>query len=91
MLDQLVVEFPPALVGRERFVSISGLFERVPTDQHGTRALALVEAQQKIGKAEDGTGALVAAPADGLRQRVIGAMREGIPVCHEERSGLRCS
>ncbi len=47
---------------------------RHPPQQPG---LALVEAQQKIGKAEDGTGALVATPADGLRQCVIGAMREG--------------
>src|SRR5215470_17332880 len=35
LLDELVVEFTPALIGGKRFMSISGLCKRVPTDQHG--------------------------------------------------------
>ena len=60
-------------------------FERVPRDEHGARLLLAVEAQQAIRKAENGAGRLAAAPQDCLRQRVIGAVREGIAVDHQQR------
>jgi hypothetical protein len=43
-----------------------------------------MEPQQEIGEAQDGTGRLAPAPEDRLRQRVIGAVREGIAVDDQE-------
>jgi hypothetical protein len=43
--------------------------------------------QKEIGEAQDRAAALVAAPADRLRQGVVGAMGEGIAVDDEQRAG----
>ena len=69
LLEQRVVEFAAALVGRELPVPVGRRVERVPADQHGARLLGLVEPQQKIGEAEDGAGG----PAAALRRIVFGS------------------
>ena len=76
LLEQGVVEFASALIGRKVLMPVGRHFQRVPGDQHRARLLLAVEPQQHIGKAEDGAGRLAAASQDGFRQRVIGAMRE---------------
>ena len=86
LLEELVVESPPALVGGESFVPEGRRVERVPADEDRARLLALVEPQEEIREADDRAAALVAAAPDGLRQRVIGPVREGIAVDDEERA-----
>lgn len=85
LLKHGVVEFASALVSRKFLMSVGSDFQRVPGDEHGARLLLAVEAQQHIGKTENGTRRLAAAPQDGFRQGVIGAMREGIPIDDQQR------
>ena len=51
--------------------------------------LALVEPEEVVGEAENGTAATVAGPADRLRHRVIGAVGKRVAVDDEERR--RCA
>ena len=83
------VEFAPALIGREGFVPVGFLLQRVPGDDDGARRLVGIELQQQIGEAQNGAGRPVALPPDRLRQRVIGAVGEGIAVDGEEWFGRR--
>ena len=76
LLDQGVVEFATALIGRKLLMSIGWDFQRVPGDEHRARLLLAVETQQHIGEAENGTGWFAASPQDGFRQSVIGAVGE---------------
>src|SRR5262249_36187085 len=80
LLDQVVVEFPSALIGGKLVVAIRRRVERIPRDQHGARLFLAVEPQQNIGKAKDGAGRPVAAAHDRLRQRVIRTVRERVPI-----------
>ena len=67
LLDDLVVELAPALIGRERLVPVGRRIERVPADQHRARLLGVVEPQQEIGEADDRAGRPVAVRADRFR------------------------
>ena len=58
----------------------------VPGDEDGARALLTVEPQQHVGEAENGARGPIAFSADVFRQRVIGAMREGIAVDQQQRA-----
>lgn len=64
---------------------VGRLIQRIPANERGAGLLIGVEAQEKIRKAQDGAGALVAAPPNGLGQRVVGPVREGITIDHEQR------
>jgi hypothetical protein len=87
LLDQFAVELAAALIPGEQLLPVGRAAERVPANQDGSRPLAVVEPDQEIGEADDGTAALVAGAPDRFRQRVIGAMREGVAVDDEERPG----
>ena len=65
---------------------VGGGFQRIPGDQHRARLLFAIEAQEHIRKAEDGAGGLAAAPQDGFRQSMIGAVCEGITIDDQQRS-----
>ena len=84
LLDELGVEHPPGLIGFERAVPPGRCIERVPADQHRPRLLLAGEPEQEIGEPDNGTAALVAAPPDRFRQRVIGAVRKRVAVDHEQ-------
>src|SRR5690606_11943257 len=60
-----------------------------PADQHGAGLLVLVEAKEQIGEADDGAAAPIAAPADRLRQGVVGAMRKRVAVHGQQRTAWR--
>jgi hypothetical protein len=90
LLDQLVVELPPALVIREQFLAIGRRAEGVPADQHGARSFVGIEVEQEIAEPDDRAAAAIALAADRLRQGVIRAMREIIAVDDKQRPG-RCS
>ena len=55
---------------------VGGDFQRIPCDEHGTRLLFAVKAQQKVRKAKNGPARLPAVPQNRLRQGVVGAMSE---------------
>jgi hypothetical protein len=76
LLDHVIVERAPALIGRECFMAIGRRFVGVPSDQHGARLLLAIEPQQEIGETQNGTGRLVVLAANAFRQRVTGAMRK---------------
>ena len=57
-------------------MSVGRDFQRIPRNQHRTRLLLAVKAQQHVGEAENGTGRFAATPQDGFRQGMIGAVRE---------------
>jgi len=84
LVDQLSIEFAPALVVRESAVPVGGLVQRIPSDQHRSGLLGLIEAQQEIGEAKNRAATPVATPSDGLGQPVIGAMRKRVAVDDEE-------
>jgi hypothetical protein len=63
-------------------VAVSGFTEGIPADQHRTWFLGVVEAEKRIGKADDSAGALVATAPNGFRQRVIGPVRKRVAVDH---------
>jgi hypothetical protein len=87
LLDQFVIEIAAALIPREQLLPVGRAAERVPADQHGARPLAVVEPDQEIGETDDRPAALVAGAADRFRQRVIGAVREGVAVDDEQWPG----
>jgi hypothetical protein len=64
LFKQRVVEFAPALIGRIGVVAIRGRIQRIPTDQHCTRLLCRVDAQQEVGKAHDRAAGLLARAHD---------------------------
>jgi hypothetical protein len=76
LLNQRIVEFAPALVGGKFLVPVGGHLQCVPCDEHGARLLVSIEPEEQIGKAENGTGRLAAAPQNCFRQGVVGAMGE---------------
>ena len=76
LVEQCGVELASALIGGKRLMPIGRRIERVPPDQHGAGLLRLVEAQQEVGEADDGTAELAARPQDRFRQAVIGAVGE---------------
>ena len=91
LLDELVVEIAAALIGRKSLVPVGLRFERIPADQHRTRLLGAIELQQAIGETEDRTRRPPAIASNRLRQRMIGAVREGIAVDHQQRTTLGSS
>src|SRR5258706_8730687 len=93
LIDKLVIEFPTALIARQRFMAIGWLIEGVPGDEHGAGQLGFVEAQQKVGEAQDRASALVASSPDALRQPVVRPVGERVAVDDEQRPahGRRCS
>src|SRR5262245_42150951 len=66
LIDEFSVELSPALVLRQRPVPVRGLVQRVPSDQHRSRLLGLIETKKEVGKSDDRAPTLVAAPPDGL-------------------------
>ena len=72
LFDELIIELTAALIAFEGFMPVGGLVERVPCDQDGAWLLRVIKPKKKFGEAEDRAGALVAAPASGLGQGVIG-------------------
>jgi hypothetical protein len=66
---------------------VGRLIKAVPSHQHSPWPLALVEAQEEIGKAKDGASALVATPPDGLGQRMIRAVGKRVAVDDEQGAG----
>ena len=66
LLEQIVVEFASALIGRKLLVTIGRHVQSIPTDEHRARLLLAVEPQQEIRETEDRTGGSAATPQDGL-------------------------
>ena len=60
-------------------------------DQYRARLFLAIEPQQEVGEADNGAGRPVALSPDGLRQRVIGAMRKRVTVDHQKRAALLVS
>jgi hypothetical protein len=89
LLDDLIVEFAPALIGRKGFVPVGLFLQRVPGDNDGARLLVAMEPQQQIGEAENGAGRPLALALDRLRQGVIGAVSERIAVDRQQRAARR--
>jgi hypothetical protein len=66
--------------------------QRVPADQDRSRLLRLIKAQEKVhdirrsevSESHDGAAAFTVLPQNGLGQRMVGAMCEGVPV-HDEQ------
>lgn len=71
LLDQRVVELTPALIAGQFLVPLGWRFEGVPSHKHGARLFGVVEAEQGIGKADDGACALAPFALNGLGQGVI--------------------
>jgi hypothetical protein len=84
LVDELRIEVAAALIGGEEALPVGRRAQRVPADQDRARPLAFVEAEQDVGEAENRAAAAVAGAADRFRQRVVGAVREGIAVDDEE-------
>src|SRR5947209_15444313 len=80
---------PAALIIRKELLPVCRCIKRIPADEHRTRAFALAEPDQEIGEADNRAGAFFALAQNRLRQRVIGAMREGIAVDDEEGRARR--
>jgi hypothetical protein len=72
------------LVGFQRFMPVRRRIERIPANQDGAGPFALIKAQKVVGETENGTRTFVAAPANGLGQRVIGPVGKRIAVDHEQ-------
>src|SRR6516165_2720039 len=89
LLDQSIVELTSALISGELFMTISGRIERIPANEDRARRFLTIKPQQHIGKAEDRTRRLVAAPQDIFRQSVVHAVRERVSVDHQERPARR--
>jgi hypothetical protein len=88
LVHQLIIKRASGLIAFQRIMPVCGLIEAVPTDQHGARLLGLVEAKQEVGEAQDRTSSLVAPTTNGLRKRVIGAVRERVSVNDQQRASL---
>lgn len=67
LVQQLAVEDASGLVGRKRFAAIGRRIKRVPAHQDSPGSLLLVEAQERVGEANDRTATLVAGPPDRFR------------------------
>src|SRR5262249_57284488 len=80
LLEQGVVKFAAALVSWKFFVPISGDFQCVPGDKHGTRLLVAIEAEQHVGKAKDCTGGLIAKSCGRFWKGGVGKVHERIPL-----------
>jgi hypothetical protein len=61
-------------------VTIGRYLKRVPTHDHRARLLGPVDANKKICESENGSGWALLFRKDCLRQRVMGSMRERVPV-----------
>src|SRR5437016_3283750 len=59
--------------------------KRVPSDKNGARPLVGVKAKQEVRKPDDRACSAAVAASDRLRQAVIGAVREGIPIDDKKR------
>src|ERR1700680_2636802 len=75
---------PPGLICRKQALPVRRRIERVPSDEHYPRLLVVKQAQQKIGEAEDRSGATVAFASDRFWERMVGAMRERIAVDYQQ-------
>src|SRR5262249_60333815 len=91
LLDEVVVEVAAALIGRKSLVSVGFRFERIPADEHCARPLGAIELQQAIGETEDRARRPPAIAVDRLRQRMVGAVREGIAVDYQQRTTIGSS
>ena len=91
LLDELVIEVAATLICGKSLVPVGLRFERVPADQHRARLLGAIKLQQAIGETEDCARRPSAIAADRLRQRMIGAVREGIAVNRQQRTTLGSS
>ena len=87
LLDDVALEDAAALVGRENLLPPVRRRQRVPRGEDGARLLALPEADEIIGEADDGAAALAVGATDRFRHGVIGAVGEGIAVDDEQRAG----
>src|SRR5438270_2734850 len=85
LLEELLVEDPPGLVALEGLVPVGRYGERVPGDEDGARLLRVPEPQEHVREADDRARGPALGAADRLRQRVVGAVREGVAVDGEER------
>ena len=85
LAQQLGVELPPALIARERLMTIGRRVERVPADKHHARLFLRIETHQEIRKADDGTTAPAVAPPDRFRQGVVGAVGEQVAIDDQQR------
>jgi len=83
LLEQLRVEDAAALVRGERLAPVRRLADAVPADEHGPRLLHLPEPEQEVREADDRARRQAGRAAHGLRQRVIGAVGEGVAVDRE--------
>jgi hypothetical protein len=86
LLDQVIIELSPALVGGKHFAAFRRRPEAVPADDDGRGPLVGIEAQQQVREAKDGARGLAIAAANGFRQCVVRAMREGVAVNHQQRT-----
>ena len=66
-------------------MAVGGDVERVPADEDRSRPLVLPEAQQHVREADEGVARTAVRSSHRLRERVVGAVREGVTVHDEER------
>jgi hypothetical protein len=85
LIDQLLIELTPALIGRKKSLPECRHADGIPADQHRARSFAVVQAQLEISEADDRATTAIAGPSDRFRQCVVGAVREGVTVDYEER------
>jgi hypothetical protein len=86
LLAELGIEVTACLVISKCLMSISRSFERIPRHKHRSGAFILVEAQQKVCKADDRSSAFPTPPSNRFRERMIGSVRNGITIDHKQRS-----
>ena len=79
------MEFAPTLVSGKQFASVCRCIKRVPADQYRSGLFLLIEAQEDIGEAENGSSSLVAFPANGFWESVIRPMGERVSIDDKER------
>ncbi len=85
LVEQLLVELAPGLVGGQSRVPVGRHGERVPGGEHGARRLFLPEPDQQAADAVEQVAAAAVGAPDRLRQRVVVAVRERVAVDDQER------
>jgi hypothetical protein len=80
LIEQRVVKLPAALICWKLLVPFRRYVQRVPGDKDRSRLLRLIKAQEKVGEAHDRAAAFTILPQNGLGQRLIRAMCEGVSI-----------
>ncbi len=71
LLDQIIIELSPALIGGEHFMAFRRRPQTIPTDNDRAGPFVRVEAQQEVRKAKDSARRLAVTATNGFRQCVV--------------------